>query len=220
MDSKIEKAIKPLLEMYEKIENELLVEIAIHFLINDEFINSDHWRIKKLEEMGLFNQDIIKYLSRFTKKSEKEIKKALNQIGIDTMNLDKLNKLFEDEVLKINPNILKNNYTIKNIINSAYNEVSERFIELSSKIQQGVREAYLNVVEEAYLKTSMGTHSYQEAIRESLNNLSNKGIKVLTYATTDEAGNVIGIRTYDVEGTARREILTAAIQLSNNINLE
>lgn len=220
MDKKIEKAIKPLLDMYEKIENDLLIQIASHFSINEEFLNSDYWRIKKLEEMGLFNQEVIDYISRYSGKTDEEIKKALNRISIDTINMDKLNRLFEDEVLKINPNILANNYTIKNIINMSYNELSDRFIQMSSIIEKSAREAYLNVVEEAYLKTSMGTHSYQEAIRESINNLSNKGITTLTYKATDENGNVVGIRNYDIEGAVRREVLTASRQLSNNINME
>lgn len=220
MDEKIEKAIKPLLEMYERIENDLLIKIASHFSINEEFLNSDYWRIKKLEEMGLFNQEIIKYIARYSDKTDKEIKKALNKIGIDTINLDKLNRLFEDEVLKINPNTLVNNYTIRNIINTAYNELSNRFIQMSSMIEKNARNAYLDVVEEAYLKTSMGIHSYQEAIRESINELSNKGITTLTYKATDENGNVMGIKNYDIEGAIRREVLTASRQLSNNISME
>lgn len=220
MDEKIEKAIKTLLEMYEKIENDLLIQIASHFSINEEFLNSDYWRIKKLEEMGLFNQEVIDYISRYSGKSDKEIKKALNKISIDTINMDKLSRLFEDEILKINPNILINNYTINNIINTAYNELSNRFIEMSSKIEKSAREAYLSIVEEAYLKTSMGTHSYQETIREAINELSNKGINTLTYKTIDENGNIVGIRNYDIEGAVRREVLTASRQLSNNISME
>lgn len=220
MDEKIEKAIKPLVEMYENIENELLEIIARHFLFSEEFENSDYWRIKKLDEMGLFNQEIVEYIARYTNKSKQVVQKALNEIGIETVNLDNLNRLFEDEVLKVNPNILVENNTIQNMINFAYNEISNRFIEMSSKIEQATRNAYLNVIEECYLKTSMGTHSYQEAIRQSIDKLGNIGITTLTYTTTDEEGNVVGIRRYDVAGTARREILTGARQLSNNINLE
>ena len=220
MDEKIEKAIKPLTEMYEKIENELLLKIAEHFSINEEFLNSDYWRIKKLEEMGLFNQEIVDYLSNITGKTDEEIKKALNQIGIDAININKYNQLFENGLLKVDPKILKNNYTIQNIINLAYNELSNRFIELSKQIEKSTRNAYLNVVESAYLKTTMGTHSYQEAIRTAINDLSNSGITTLTYQTTDENGNVIGIRNYDIEGTVRREVLTNARKLSGAINLE
>lgn len=220
MDKKIEQAIQPLLSMYSEIEMELLIKIASHFSMNDEFLNSDYWRIKKMEEMGLFNQEIIDFIARYTGKTKSEILRALKQIGIDVVNIDHLNRLFEDEVLNVDPQILINNYVIENMINTAYNELSNHLIEMSSKIEESTREAYLSIVEKAYLKTTMGTHSYQEAIKEAINDLSNDGITVLTYTTTDEKGNVVGIRNYDIEGTARREILTGARQLSNNINMQ
>ena len=53
----INKAVEPLLKMYTKIENDLLVMIAEHFKINDEFLNSDYWRIKKLEEMQIIQKN-------------------------------------------------------------------------------------------------------------------------------------------------------------------
>lgn len=214
----VNKAIEPLLEMYTKIENDLLVMIAEHFKINAEFLNSDYWRIQKLEEMGLFNEDIIEYLAQYTNSTKEEILKALEEIGYDTFNINKLESAFENGKIRITPNTLIENNTIQNIINNAYNELSNHFIELSNKIANSTREAYLNIVEEAYLKTSMGTHSYQEAIRESLNSLGNKGITTLTYTTTDDAGNVVGVRNYDIEGTVRRDILTGVRSLSNDIN--
>ena len=220
LEEKIEKAILSLTKMYEEIENDLLIKIASHFSMNAEFLNSDYWRIQKLDEMGLFNQQVIEYISRYSNQTQESVLKALKQIGIDTINYDRLTSLFEDELLAINPNVLKENYTIKNIINSAYNELSNRLIEMSNKITEATTNSYLNIIEQTYLKTSMGTHSYQEAIRESIDKLSNSGITTLTYTTKDESGNIVSIRNYDIEGTARREILTASRQLSNNISVE
>lgn len=220
LEEKIEKAILPLTEMYSQIEMDLLIKIARHFSINEDFINSDYWRIKKLDEMGLFNSEVVDYIARYSSKTNEKVLKALKKIGAETVNFDKLNHLFEDEVLKVDPIVLKDNYTIRNIINFAYNELSNRFIEMSSKIEQSTREAYLNVVEQAYLKTSMGTHSYQEAIRSCIDELGNKGIITLTYTTKDKEGNIVGVRGYDVTSTVRREVLTASNQLTNNISKE
>lgn len=219
LEDKIEKAIRPLTEMYSEIENDLLIKIAGHFSINEEFINSDYWRIKKLDEMGLFNQEIVEYIARYSNKTKEEVLKALKQIGIDTINLDNLNKLFEDEVLRVDPNILKDNYVINNMINLAYNELSNRFIQMSSKIEQSAREAYLNVVEKGYLETTMGTHSYQESIRSSIDQLGNTGLTTLDYVVNKADGST-RIRHYDITSTVRREILTASRQLSNKINME
>lgn len=220
LEETIENAIKPILKKYEKIENDLLIKISSHFSMNYEFLNSDYWRIQKLDEMGLFNQDIIDYLSREAEVPKEKILEALKQIGIETVNLNNLNRLFEDEVLKIDPNVLVNDYVIQNIINSAYDELTNNFIQMSSKIQNSTREAYLNIVEEAYLKTSMGTHSYQEAIRTAIDDLSNKGLTILKYQTLDEENNVVGIRNYDIESAIRREVLTSTRQLANSISME
>lgn len=214
------KAIETLLNMYENIENELLVKIASHFSINDEFINSDYWKIKKLDEMGLFNEDIVDYIAKYSNKTTNEVKKALEKIGYNSLNFDNLNNLFKDGILKINPDILMKNDTITNIVKFAYNDLNNRFIEMSKKIEEATKDAYLNVVEQAYLKTSMGTHSYQESIREAINELSNKGIRTLTYQTTNDQGDIVGLRSYNIEGMVRREVLTASRQLSNNISLE
>lgn len=220
MNDKIEKAIKPIIKMYSDIETELLIIIARHFKNNEEFYNSDYWRIKKLEEMGVFNEEVVKYISEYANKPLNEVKKALNNIAIDTISQDKVDELFKENKITINSDILKNNYTIKNMINYAYDELSNQLIQMSNKIEKSTRKAYLNVVESAYLKTSMGTHSYSESIREAINDLSNKGITVLTYKTVDEDGNVVGIRNYDIEGAVRREVLTAARQLSGDISIE
>lgn len=219
LEEKIEKAIKSLVDMYSQIENDLLIKIASHFLHNDEFLNSDYWRIKKLDEMGLFNQEIIDYIARYSNKTKLEIMKALEQIGIDTINLDNLNRLFEDEILKVDPNVLKENYVIKNMINSAYNDLSQRFIQMSKQIEESTRNAYLNIVEKAYLETSMGTHSYQKSITNAIDSLGNRGLTTLEYKITDANGSVKGIRSYDISSTVRREVLTASRQLSNNINM-
>lgn len=218
IDEKIEKAIEPLVEMYSKIESDLLCEIASHFLIGEEFENADYYRIKKLEEMGAFNQNTIKYLSKITGATEDKIRGCLQDIGIATIDTPELSKLYKNGTINVDPKKLLNSMPIQAIIDNAYNEISNHFIELSSKIENATREAYLKVVEESYLKVSMGTHSYDEAIRKAIDDLSNDGISVMKYETKDEDGNVIGIRSYDIEGVVRRDALTAARQLSGNLN--
>ena len=76
IDKKIEQAIEPIVKMYSELETELMVLLAKHFKINEEFINSDFLRIQKLDEMGAFNKEVIDYISRYTKRSQSKIKKA------------------------------------------------------------------------------------------------------------------------------------------------
>lgn len=68
---------------------------------------------------------------------------------------------------------------------------------------------------QTYAKTSAGICSYQEAILESLDELGNKGISVLTYQ--DKNGN---IKNYDVVGTVRRDLLVVTRGLAGKVNEE
>lgn len=219
IDKKIEKAIEPIVKMYSELETELMVELARHFELNGEFINSDYWRIQKLDEMGAFNSKVIDYISRYTNKSPSKIKKALKQIYNDTLDIDTLRSAFKDGKILINPNEIMNNTTLKAIMQYAYDEEIKRFIKMSKLIETATRQKYLDIIEKGYLATSAGIKSYSESIRESLNELANKGIGVLDYTYKRDDGSSY-IRSYDIEGTVRREILTGARQLSGNLNNE
>lgn len=217
MDNKIDKAIEPICKYFSKIQTDLLKKIIEHFMYNDEFINSDLWRIKKLEELGVFNEEIVKYIAKVTSKSPEMIRKCLNNIGIETIKPYKSH--IKGEMLTSDIECIRNNKTLNKIMENAFNESNSRFIQMSSRIKEAVVNTYLNVVEENYLKTSMGTHSYQESIIESIDRLAKEGIRVMTYTYQSKDGNTY-LRNYDIPSTVRREILTATRQLSANFNME
>lgn len=219
IDKKIEKAIEPIVKMYSELETELMVLLAKHFKLNDEFINSDFWRIQKLDEMGAFNSQVIDYISRYTKRSPSKIKKALQEVYNANIDFDTLRSAYDNGKILINPTEILNDTTLVGIMRYAYNVETKRFIEISKLIESSVRKTYLDIVEKSYLATSTGVKSYGETIRESLNELANKGIKTLNYISKGEDGTA-SIRSYDIEGTVRREILTATRQLSGNLNHE
>lgn len=219
IDKKIVQAIEPIVKMYSELETELMVLLAKHFKINEEFINSDFLRIQKLDEMGAFNKEVIDYISRYTKRSPSKIKKALKDVYNANIDFDTLRSAYDNGKILINPTEILNDTTLVGIMRYAYNVETKRFIEISKLIESSVRKTYLDIVEKSYLATSTGVKSYGETIRESLNELANKGIKTLNYISKGEDGTT-SIRSYDIEGTVRREILTATRQLSGNLNHE
>ena len=219
IDKKIEQAMEPIVKMYSELETELMVLLAKHFKINEEFINSDFLRIQKLDEMGAFNKEVIDYISRYTKRSPSKIKKALKDVYNANIDFDTLRSAYDNGKILINPTEILNDTTLVGIMRYAYNVETKRFIEISKLIESSVRKTYLDIVEKSYLATSTGVKSYGETIRESLNELANKGIKTLNYISKGEDGTT-SIRSYDIEGTVRREILTATRQLSGNLNHE
>lgn len=213
-----EEALKKLINMYSELEAYLLDEIIKHFNYNEEFINSDYWKASKLEELGLLNDTIVKYISKVTNRTPREIKDAFEKIGYNIFNENNLNEAYRGGLIRINPSILVQNNVVHNLIENSYNETTKRFLEISKRVENATRESYLNVVEKTYLQMTSGGITYQEAIRNSLVDLGNKGITTLTYKVIDDDGNVKGLRNYDIEGTVRRELITATNNLTNKIN--
>lgn len=214
IEKKIQKAIKPILNIYSKIELELIEKIAKHFNLNEEFINSDYWYFEKLKEFGGLNNEALKLLEEYTGKTKQELLKAMKDIGISSIPVDQLNIATQKNAL-LNPETIINSTNIQNIIQYSYDEIEKSFLNLNKTIQEQVRKTYTDIITETYIKTNAGVCSYQEVILESLDKLGDKGISILTYQ--DKNGLV---RNYDVVGTVRRDLLIATRGLAGKVNEE
>lgn len=214
LEDKIQSAIKPILTIYSKMELELIEKIAKHFNLNEEFINSDYWYLGKLKELGGLNNETLKLLEAYTGKTKKELLKAMQDIGVNSIPVDQLNIATQKNAL-LNPEKIMNSVNIQNLIKYSYNEAEKTFLSLNKTIQEQVRKTYTDIITETYIKTNAGVCSYQEAILESLDKLGDKGISILTYQ--DKNGS---IRNYDVVGTVRRDLLVATRGLAGKVNEE
>lgn len=212
MDREIERAIKKLVSMYGELETKLLIEIAENFNYNESFTNADYWRLDKLNKLGALNKKTIQYLSQITEKTPKEIMKAMKKIGYMSFDENTLNKAFDKGLISINPEDLNTRFIDRAILDS-YNSLTDTFITISERVKEGVRKTYLDIVDKAYIEISGGI-SYQTSIRNAIDELSNKGIKTVSYVTDK------GIRNYNIEGVVRREVLTATRQLNSRVAME
>lgn len=214
IEDKIQSAIKPIISIYSQIELELIEKIAEHFNINEEFINSDYWYFEKLKEMGGLNNETIKLLEKYTGKTKQELLKAMQAIGMNAIPTEQLNIATQKGAL-LNPESIIKSVNIQNIIKYSYDEIEKTFLQLNKTIEEQVKKTYTDIITQTYIKTLSGTYSYQKAILESLDDLGNKGISILTYQ--DKNGV---IKNYDVVGTVRRDLLCATRGLAGKVNEE
>lgn len=214
IEDKIQESIKPIISIYSKIELELIEKLARHFKLNDEFINSDYWYLEKLKEMGGLNNETMRLLEQYTGKTRQELLKAMQDIGIEAIPTEQLNLATQKGAL-FNPQSIINSTNIQNLIKYSYDKIEKSFLQLNKTIEKQVKETYKDILTQTYVKTLAGTHSYQEAILESLDELGTKGISVLTYE--DKNGLK---KNYDVVGTVRRDLLCATRGLAAKVNEE
>lgn len=207
-----DKLITPFVEIYQNIEHDLLVKIASHFKLYEEigFKNSMEWYIKKIEELGGLNQEAVNIISKYSKIPKSKIIKMLKEAGLSTVDLNDIDKLNEIRSYKIDKNKLINSESFNNVIQNSYKELDQIFKLINTKAIEGSKEAYMDVLNQAYTEVSSGAFDYNTSIRKAINKMVDNGIKAVQYKQQDGT-----IRKYGIESVIRRDVLTAVVQSTN-----
>lgn len=197
--------VNEIIEMYSDIEIELIRLIASKLEFSDNVKPSVEWLLNELNKMGALNNETLKIISKYSGKSEEQLRLMLNEVGFNAFP-----KIEQTEIFKNNP-------IIQNIINNSFNEVNNVFVQINQNIVNGVREAYTQVLNQVYLETTTGIYDYQTSLRRAMDKMTDKGITVATYQSVDNNGVVI-TRNYSIEGIIRRDLMTQTHQLAGNVN--
>lgn len=207
-----DKLIAPFVEMYQNIENDLLVKVASHFKLYEEigFKNSMEWYIKKIEELGGLNQEAVNIISKYSKIPKSKIISMLKEVGVSTINLDDVDKLNEIRSYKIDKLQLINSQSFNNVIQNSYKELNDIFKLINTNAIEGAKEVYMSVLNQSYTEVSSGAFDYNTSIRKAINKMVDNGITVAKYKQKDGS-----IRKYSVESSVRRDVLTAVVQCAN-----
>lgn len=208
-DLQIDELIQPVINLYNQMELDLIIEIAKRFADYDEVSGSLEWQIKKLNELGGLNQSVIKIIVKYSNKSDAEIKTLLEKAGYFNVDLGVLNQAYDKGVISVNPIELMKSPTIAATIQNSYKELNGTFRMIQTKAIEATRKAYMDIINTSYLDVSSGIYDYQTAIRKAVQKMAARGIEGSTY----RRGNTY-VR-YSIEGTVRRDTLTAVHQTAN-----
>lgn len=206
-DKKINELIKPIIDIYDNLELEIVKDIANRFDNYDTLGGTLEWRLKKLDELGTFSNDMVELISEYTNKSKKEILQMLEEAQENTFNIDYLNKAYEKGMIKVNPVEVLKSPAFSNIINNSYKELNKTFRMINTKALENVNQSYMDIINTAYVEVASGVFDYQSSIKRALNKMAEKGIKCASYERKD--GTIV---KYSLQGTIKRDIVTAIIQ--------
>lgn len=206
-DKKINELIKPIIDIYDNLELEIVKDIANRFDNYDTLGGTLEWRLKKLDELGTFSNDMVELISEYTNKSKKEILQMLEEAQENTFNIDYLNKAYENGMIKVNPMKVLKSPAFENIISNSYKELNKTFRMINTKALENVNQSYMNIINTAYVEVASGVFDYQSSIKRALNKMAEKGIKCASYERKD--GTIV---KYSLQGTIKRDIVTAIIQ--------
>ena len=206
-DKKINELIKPIIDIYDNLELEIVKDIANRFDNYDTLGGTLEWRLKKLDELGTFSNDMVELISEYTNKSKKEILQMLEEAQENTFNIDYLNKAYGNGMIKVNPMKVLKSPAFENIISNSYKELNKTFRMINTKTLENVNQSYMDIINTAYVEVASGVFDYQSSIKRALNKMAEKGIKCASYERKD--GTIV---KYSLQGTIKRDIVTAIIQ--------
>lgn len=205
-DTKLSFLQNELIGIYSDIEIELIVSVAKRLLNYKTVDGTLDWHLRKLSELNLLNKDLLKILSKYSKKSESAIKKMLKQAQMSNFNKQYIDEAFKEGVSKVDYSSLSKSPNFKKLLNSSVYELRENLSLINTKAIQSAKESYTHVLNKAYAESKAGVYSTDEAIAKGIKEMAKKGFTGATY----ESGRKIGI-----EPAVRRDTLSAII---NNVN--
>ena len=183
--------------IYINMENELLLNIAKKLIAGkpmevdrwDEKTGQpiygsggvNEWQLERLRELNGLNEENAKAISKYSKKTLKEIKAVFNRAEEIGSNMDKMiiEKGIKAGILsKINPNIEKEQ--VSAILNSAIREILTTFNSQNNSLLASAGNEYIEVVNKVSSQVLAGTKTTAKAMQEAVSQLAEKGLTGFT----------------------------------------
>ncbi|PKM70139.1 MAG: hypothetical protein CVU86_07010 [Firmicutes bacterium HGW-Firmicutes-11] len=208
-DRDFDELTYPIIELYSKLERELLIEVAQRFADYGEIKGVLEWYLKKLDELGGLDRNAVKLIAETAKLSDKQVLKMLEEAGyrsIDFRTYDRAARLGLTSGAV-------NKTVIANVVANSHKALRDTFRLIHTKALESAKQSYMDSLNQVYLEVSTGLYDYESAIKRAIGRLSDKGITAATYRRKD--GTLV---RYSLEGTVRRDVLTAVNQLANETN--
>ena len=209
-DYELTQLTQPIIAIYNQIEMELLEKVAKRFDVYDKVGGSLEWQARKLDELGALTNESVKVIASMSKRSDKEIAKMLNDASIGNIDMDLLDAAFTNGFIFVNPQKLMQSPALRAVIDLSYKELGQTYKLIQTKALESTKQAYMDVINRAYIETASGIYDYGTSIRGALRDMADKGISGATYRRPN--GKIVH---YSIEGAVRRDTITAVHKLAN-----
>jgi len=190
-------------ELYNKLNIEIIADIISRISIMDDITAVSKEQMKILLQTNgteIFNEALEKtsLLTRETKNALKLLFKNMAKEDIQGY----------EELYKYREKPFKLSETQYNILNQGLKQTNKTLKNMTKTIAFQSQQAYVNAVDEAYMKVISGAFDYTSAINTAVQQLADKGITL-----KDKLG-----RNIQLETAVRRNVLSGIHTTANNIN--
>lgn len=215
----IQKQPKELQRLYLALEEYILKDIAQRFIDADGAQQTAIDKIRMLQRRGYSLKDIEDYIKKFTGMTDKEFDKVMqdavdrNQRYFDYVisKADIVADTFDSAAMKAEIDAItrQTQGALTNITRSLGFSLRVN----GQTIFMPLASAYQRVLDDASIKVLSGGESYGNAIQSAINELTESGIRAVTYERIDASGKY-RVRSDHVDVAVRRAVFTGITQIS------
>ncbi len=206
-----EKLLKPLVNIIDDIELELIYNILNRVDNYKEVKGSLKWYNDKLKELKILERDNKDVFKNEKKEIEDIIKEIAEHCGKRVDNFERLKNYFNEGLLEINPTSLFNSVSINNLIEEAVKDSKDIMNLIQTKAIEASRKEYINVLNQAYVETASGVYTYTDSIKRAIDKFSTQGISTVHYKNGS---------SLSIESVTRRDIVTRMNKLVGDVEIE
>ena len=221
-DREIEMLIQPIVSRQENINDYVIQVIAKRVKDIEGLLPSDVYKLERLLKSGQDVRKINKELSRLTKLNEYEIRKLIQSVAEDAYVDAK--PYYDYMSLPFIP--LEENTALRLAIEAIAEQTAETYVNLSKAqafmirdlknpsklIPTSISKTYYSVIDEAVQASQSGTMDYHAAMRRTLTQLADSGLRSVEYNT--ETGRRF---TQRLDTAVRRNLLDGVRAINQKV---
>ena len=169
----------------------------------------DKWQIEVLQDAGYLLEDIQKEIAKRTKQQEAEIREAMIDAGVRTIEYD--NAIYE--AAGLSPLPLMQSPHLMRLMERNYEATLHEWQNYTRTTANAAQQLFIQTVNKAYHMTASGAISYTQAVREAVNDIVKDGVKVKYpsgHRDTIETATLRAVRTGIAQATG--EITNARME--------
>ncbi len=198
--------------IWEELEDWAIEDIIYRIVRMDELNQAGIggaavYRMELLQRMGMDMNNVMAEISKYTKKSEKELKELFLDAGARTLEND--SKVLLEHGIKTA--MLNSNEWAKQILQMMYNKTNGELRNFTGTFAQNYQRIVHECFDKAFVETATGMRSYTEAVGQAIDDLGKMGITMVNYKNN---------RKDTVETAVRRAVLTGINQAAMQISVE
>lgn len=205
-------AVEPAEEIAEQLHRDIMDRIIERILNRfgrgDDYILTalDKWQIETLQEAGFLLEDIQKEIAKATGRMQAEIKEAMEDAGVRTLEYD--DRIYREAGLDPVP-LVQSPYMIQ-LMQDTYTQTLGEWQNFTHISQKAVHDLFVGACDTAYMRAMSGMVSPSQAVREALEEMVSGGVYV----------EYPGGRKDTIETATARSVRTGIGQASGRVQID